>query len=112
MLVGTSPDKAVQDATALRHAFRAGGERGYWKEYLALVLRTINEPDGYRSDRVEVAAVYARLGKKDKAFAWLEQAYQAREGILLGMVNSDASFNNLHGDPRYSDLLKRLGLPE
>jgi tetratricopeptide (TPR) repeat protein len=92
VLVGISPDKAVQHATALRHAFRTGGARGYWKEYLALGLRTINEPDQYWFGIVDIAAVYARLGDKDKAFAWLEKAYQAREGMTFGMVNSDASF--------------------
>lgn len=112
VLFGASPDEAVQIATALRRAFRAGGAKGFNKEYLALGLRTINEPHHCCFGRIDIAAAYANLGDKDKALAWLEKAYQAREGILLGMINSDPSFKNLQGDPRYSDLMRRLGLPE
>jgi tetratricopeptide (TPR) repeat protein len=111
ILIGTKPDKAVRDAAALRHAFQTNGAKGYWKEYFALALRGINEPN-QQFGNVDIAAVYAVQGKKDKAFAWLEKAYQARQGILLTLINSDPNFQSLHGDPRYSDLLRRLGLPE
>jgi TolB-like protein/DNA-binding winged helix-turn-helix (wHTH) protein len=111
ILIGINPAKAVRDAAALRHAFQTSGARGYEKEYFVQALRGINEPN-QKFGNVDIAAVYAWQGNKDKAFAWLEKAYQARQGILLSLINSDPNFQSLHGDPRYSDLLRRLGLPE
>jgi TolB-like protein/DNA-binding winged helix-turn-helix (wHTH) protein/Flp pilus assembly protein TadD len=111
ILTGTKLDTAIRNAAALRHAFQRNGAKGYEKEYSALVLQGINEPN-QQLGNVDIAAVYAVQGNKDKAFAWLEKAYQAREGIPLSMINSEPTFQSLHGDPRYSDLLRRLGLPE
>jgi tetratricopeptide (TPR) repeat protein len=59
---------------------------------------------------VMIAAMYARAGKPDDAFAWLEKAYQRRVGMLTN-VNIDPAFESLHGDPRYDNLLRRIGLP-
>jgi len=58
-----------------------------------------------------LSAVYVGLGEKDKAFEWLEKDFQARNGKLVEIrwqVQSEA----LRNDPRYKDLLKRMGLPE
>jgi tetratricopeptide (TPR) repeat protein len=112
ILIGVNPDKAVRNAAALRHAFQTSGAKGYWKEYLALELRSVNEPNQYGFGKINIAEGYARQGDKDEAFAWLEKAYQAREGIPLSLINSSPYLQNLHGDPRYSDLMRRLGLPE
>jgi tetratricopeptide (TPR) repeat protein len=112
-LVGTNPDKAAQHAAALRHAFQTKGAKGYWQESLSLGLQTLKESDQYWFNTpIHIAEAYSRLGEKDKAFEWLEKAYQERDGIRLGFVNSNDGFNKLHGDPRYSDLLRRVGLPE
>jgi hypothetical protein len=61
---------------------------------------------------VDLAFDYAQAGEKDKAFEWLEKAYQAREGEELTLLAVDPVWNNLHGDPRFSDLLRRIGLPQ
>jgi tetratricopeptide (TPR) repeat protein len=56
-----------------------------------------------------LASFYARLGEKDKAFAWLEKAYEDRdEGLTFLKV--DARFDNLRSDSRFQDLLRRIGL--
>ena len=59
---------------------------------------------------VSVAAMHARAGDKDKAFAWLEKAYEHRASMLTN-VNVDPAFDSLRSDPRYDALLKRIGLP-
>jgi serine/threonine protein kinase/lipopolysaccharide biosynthesis regulator YciM len=57
-----------------------------------------------------VAAIYAGLGEKDKAFEWLEKAYQERSvGFGLGM-KSFPVFDPLRSDPRFADLLRRMNL--
>jgi tetratricopeptide (TPR) repeat protein len=58
-----------------------------------------------------VAAVYTGLGNKDQAFEWLNKAYEDRaSGIPFLKV--DPFFDSLHSDPRFTDLLRRIGLPQ
>jgi serine/threonine protein kinase/tetratricopeptide (TPR) repeat protein len=57
------------------------------------------------------AIVYPDLGDKEKAFFWLEKAYQGREHDLV-FSNAWPMFDSLHSDPRYQDLLRRVGLPQ
>lgn len=56
------------------------------------------------------ASPHARAGKRDEAFAWLEKAYQGRVSYLTN-VNVDPALESLHSDPRFDDLLRRVGLP-
>jgi tetratricopeptide (TPR) repeat protein len=55
------------------------------------------------------ATIYVTMGEKDKALQCLEKAYSERE---LNMVNlkADLNFRPLHGDPRYENLLAKMGL--
>ena len=58
-----------------------------------------------------IAAVYAGLGEKDKAFEWLEKDFQARNG-KLAEIRWQLQYEPLSEDPRFKDLLKRMNLPE
>jgi eukaryotic-like serine/threonine-protein kinase len=53
-----------------------------------------------------LALVYSGLGNKDQAFAWLERDFQAHSGFVI----EDLGFDSIRGDPRYADLLRRMGL--
>jgi Kae1-associated kinase Bud32 len=55
------------------------------------------------------ALAYAALGENDMAFQWLEKAYEAREGRMT-LIKADPLLNDLRSDPRFTDLLKRIGL--
>ena len=57
-----------------------------------------------------LAEVYAGLGDKDQAFAWLEKDFERRSGIRLPFVKWWFTFDDLRGDPRYADLVRRMGL--
>ena len=59
-----------------------------------------------------VAVIYAGLGEKDQAFALLERAYQDRSYYLPSFLTMDERLDNLHSDPRFAALVKRVGLPE
>ena len=63
-----------------------------------------------QSPGVFVAAVYAGLGDKDKAFAWIEKDFQEKGD--LGFIKWRIAFESLRDDPRFKDLLRRMGLPE
>jgi TolB-like protein/Flp pilus assembly protein TadD len=58
---------------------------------------------------LDLATVYAGLGDKDQAFAWLEKDFQARSG-QLPRIRWESPFESLRSDPRYADLLRRMGL--
>ncbi len=62
-------------------------------------------------DGVRIASVYIGLGDKDKAFEWLEKDFQARRPTLIEM-GTELEFRSIRSDPRYKDLLKRMGVPE
>jgi serine/threonine-protein kinase len=52
--------------------------------------------------------VYAGLGDKDKAFEWLEKAYQERSDSLAWFHN-DPESKSLHDDPRFAPLMRKIG---
>jgi tetratricopeptide (TPR) repeat protein len=56
-----------------------------------------------------IAAVYAALGEEDEAFRWLERAFDEHSAPLYGF-GSDPAFRPLRSNPRFADLLRRLGL--
>lgn len=53
---------------------------------------------------------YAHLNRKDEAFEWLEKAYQERS-IWLVYMKTDPQFDNLRSDPRFTEMMKKIGLP-
>lgn len=66
------------------------------------------KPDGQSS--IWVAAICASLGEKDTAFDWLEKAFQEHTHFLA-YLKIHPLFDNLHGDPRFDVLVKRIGIP-
>ncbi len=57
----------------------------------------------------DFAVVCAGLGETESALVWLDKAYEERS-TWLAMVNADSRFDALHSEPRFHDLLRRLGL--
>jgi adenylate cyclase len=57
----------------------------------------------------QIAAIYAGLGEKDRAFAWLEKAYEERADGLVNL-KAEQRFDSLRSDPRFKDLARRIGL--
>jgi tetratricopeptide (TPR) repeat protein len=90
----------------LGHVYALAGERkkafGTLEELKAL------SKEGYVSP-VDFAIVYSGLSNADSTFEWLEIAYRARATRLLELPSM--YFDNVCSDPRYSGLLKRIGIP-
>ncbi len=91
---------------ALGHAYALAGERDKALKSLA-ELREISK-QRYVSP-YHFAVVYAGLGDKDKAFAWLDKAFQDRSFFLI-WLKVEPLFDSLHDDARFADLLRRIGL--
>lgn len=58
-----------------------------------------------------LAFVYAGLSNRDESFRWLEKAYQQRSPGLIYLA-VDPFWYGMRSDPRYIDLLRRIGLPQ
>lgn len=86
------------------------GVTGKRSEAIAIVKELEEKHARKESNAIYVAGVYAGLGEKDKAFEWLETAFQTKEE--LATVRWRIPHESLRGDLRYKDLLKRMGLPE
>ena len=93
-------------AAALRRAYTEAGLKG-------MLLKDI-ELKSNANHRVyspaSVAADYARLGNKDKAFQWLERAWNER--TQWAYLKVDPEWDSLRSDPRFADLLRRIGFPQ
>src|SRR6266478_3860186 len=59
-----------------------------------------------------IATIYAGLGNKDKAFEFLERAYQERSLDISWHIKADLRIDNLRSDPRFQDLVRRVGYPQ
>jgi len=73
--------------------------------------QALNQVLGEPTDPYVVAVIYAILHDREQAFRWLERAYQQRSKSVLD-IKVDPFFDSLHGDPRFADLLRRIGLPQ
>lgn len=74
------------------------------------ILKELEEKYNNReSTAVPLAVLYAGLGDKNQAFAWLEKAVQQRTGDVYDITWFSA-FDDLRSDPRYTDLVRRMGL--
>jgi serine/threonine protein kinase/tetratricopeptide (TPR) repeat protein len=112
VLSGASSEDATAEANAMLQAFKTGGERGFWQKNLERALQTQKRPGGGFVAPTDMAAAYALAGDKDSAFEWLDKAYAERDGEGITLLKVVPAFKSLRGDPRFTDLLRRLGLPE
>ena len=96
-------DTSVQ--VSLGMAYASAGER----EKAQAILKRLQTTKEYVSPG-ELAALYAALGEREQAFASLEKAYAVRDPQLQ-YLGVDRSFDPLRSDPRFADLVRRVGLP-
>jgi adenylate cyclase len=99
------------ESPAALEDFRRAAEQGGLRGFRTLDLeRTLARWDGWHKTAYDIATLYARLGRRDEAIAWLEKIYEARSGNLI-WLNINDTFDGLNADPRYQDLVRRIGLP-
>ena len=103
-----TPESAERKSAELRQALKTEGAKGYWRKTLEYELEYYEKGVG---SPAFVAGSYARLGEKEKAFEWLEKAYAERDSYLI-YLKTNGDFDPLRFDPRFKDLLRRIGLPQ
>jgi tetratricopeptide (TPR) repeat protein len=90
----------------LGYGYAISGKR---VEALAVLKELEGKYQKHETIGQDLAAVYAGLGEKDQVFAWLEKDFQARSGLLT-RIRWTPPFESLRSDPRYADLVRRMGL--
>jgi TolB-like protein/Tfp pilus assembly protein PilF len=89
-------------AEEVRRSFEQSGYPGYLK-------KDVKDKEA-AGDYYDVASDFALLGEKDAAFSALERAADA--GQQLDFFKLDPALDSIRSDPRYADLLRRIGLPQ
>jgi hypothetical protein len=69
------------------------------------------QPSSAYGSAYTIAEFYAELGDKDQAFQWLNTAFQERDEGLMGL-KTDFSLDPLRSDPRFAELVRKVGLPQ
>jgi len=103
-------DTSAENQAVLERAFRVSGWEGYLRKQLDLSLERWEGDGRWHGYAYSIARNYARLGDRNNAFLWLEEAYIAHSGMLI-WTPIELHFDNLRSDPRYIDLQRRLNLP-
>ena len=97
-------DNSGDTQISLGSAYARAGEREKAREILKR-----SETNGVSP--VALAILHLALGERDKAFDSLEAAYAAHDQQLI-WLRGEFEFDQLHGDPRYEDLVRRVGLSD
>jgi eukaryotic-like serine/threonine-protein kinase len=104
-------DKNVTEvAEAMDVGFRSGGKNGALRAAIQVLLAQRKAGKSFVSP-YWIAANYADLGDKDHAFEWLETAYKEHDGGIVS-IPTDFMVDNLRTDPRYAELVRKLGFPK
>ena len=82
---------------------------GNRKDALATIEKLKEEQARYSFLNHTIAMIHAQLKNKDEAFEWLERAYHERISHLADLL-IDPEFDNLRDEPRFDNLLRRIGL--
>jgi TolB-like protein/Tfp pilus assembly protein PilF len=101
-------------AAALEQDYKASGFREAKRVMLQKSLQKMREASKRkRVPPLPFAFIYQEIGEKEQAFEWLEKAYEERSSALVhlgdGLV---CTCDALRSDPRFADLLRRIGLPQ
>ena len=111
LLFGVSPEN-IKD---LQLAFEKDGFKGFVLKQIDIQLASqrssLEKDKNTYLPAFRIAEAYARLGDKDKAFEYLTKAYDQREP-QIAELKIRLPLSPLRNDPRFKDLLKRMGLAE
>ncbi len=103
---------APKDPFTLRFLGTCQAVAGHQEE----ALRTIDKLKDLRAERYcaasPIAYVYAHLGDFNQAFQWLDTAFEERDGLLVILKQYPWASESFRQDPRYQELLRRIGFPE
>jgi tetratricopeptide (TPR) repeat protein len=92
---------------SLAGAYLAAGRRAEGENILRDLER---ESKSAHASPYLIATIYAALGQKDRAFEFLQKAYLEKDLDLTWFLKADPRVDSLRSDPRFADLLRRVGM--
>jgi tetratricopeptide (TPR) repeat protein len=95
-------------ASAIEQGFRSGGLKSALRK--GIEVSVAQHKTGYSSSYT-IARMHAQLGGKDQAFQWLNTALQEHDEDLLGL-KTDYALDPIRSDPRFTELVRKVGLPQ
>jgi TolB-like protein/DNA-binding winged helix-turn-helix (wHTH) protein/Tfp pilus assembly protein PilF len=102
----TLTGQSSEQIESLRRAFAASSIRGFWEKRLEKEKSQLDHPHYFI-----IARLCVRLGRTDEALDWLEKAYGARYPNMPNIKYAALWLDPVRSNPRYTDLLRRVGLP-
>ncbi|MBO6584734.1 MAG: tetratricopeptide repeat protein [Gracilimonas sp.] len=103
-------DSKYKGGSQLACIYALMGDKKRTEESIELIKkREKDQPN--QNLTLDYAMVYAALGDKDRAFKYLNKAYKQKLGSLL-LIQTLPVIKNLKGDPRFEDLVHKIGLPK
>jgi TolB-like protein len=90
----------------LKEAYAVSGWKGFWRKRLELMEA---EAGKRPLPTFAQARIYARLGDNDQALRWLQKAYDKHSDYLV-LLKVDPLFDSLCSDPRFAELMRKIGL--
>jgi serine/threonine protein kinase/Tol biopolymer transport system component/Tfp pilus assembly protein PilF len=105
--VELSPDN-IEMLAALGRVLAVADRR---EEARRIVVQLEAAMEHRHSWHFDIALIYAGLGEDDQALACLEKGYAWHDGMMIH-VNVEPGFDSLRSDPRFQDLVRRMGLPQ
>jgi hypothetical protein len=98
----------IESAAIMDRGFRSAG----WKSAVANIIgyRQGERNTHYYSAFI-IATFYADLGDKEQAFQWLNTAYQEHDWLLISL-KTNFRLDPLRSDPRFAELVRKVGLPQ
>jgi len=110
ILNGMPSEEAAKETVGLREAYKKSGTNGYWRKQIEIGERRRASQSDTSPPLNRIASFYAQIGDKEQAIALLEKAYEQREADVTDLKSP--IYDPIRSDPRFQDLMRRVGLPQ
>lgn len=107
---GRPAEEIAKGWGSVRQAYKARGPKGYWQALAAIALARHQADPEHGPTLFALGFLLARAGDMDRAFEYFERSLEQREPDILRLL--DPNLAPLRSDPRFQDLIRRVGLPQ
>jgi TolB-like protein/DNA-binding winged helix-turn-helix (wHTH) protein/Flp pilus assembly protein TadD len=90
------------------HVYAVSGDKDAAERVIA---RLREESKRHYVNKYEVALIYVGLGQNDQAFEWLDKAFRGHSDQLI-YLNVDPRLDSIRCDSRFTELVRRVGIPD
>jgi TolB-like protein len=112
LAAGVPPGKAGERLTELQNAYRTYGAKGFWQKVLERETEEA-KASGREPNPYDLAGYQLGAGYKEQALESLEKAVAYKQGMTgVLSLKAEPTWDPLRADPRFKELLRKIGLPE